>query len=44
MSECAETFEVKEGDKDKNNKSISFCLCNEKLLETINLFGLRLKI
>ena len=33
MSEYVKTFKVKEGDKDKNNKLISFCIDDEKLLQ-----------
>ena len=33
MSGYVKTFKVKEGDKDKNNKSMSFRIDNEKLLE-----------
>ena len=29
--------------KDKNNKLMSFCIGDEKLLKTIKLFGIRLK-
>ena len=44
MSEYVKTSKVKEGDKDKINKIMSFCIDDEKLLEEkIKLFGLRLK-
>ena len=33
MSGCVETFKVKDGDKDKNNKLMSFGIDDEKLLE-----------
>ena len=33
MSGYVKTFKVKDGDKNKNNKLISFCIDNEKLLE-----------
>ena len=33
MSGYVKTFKVKEGDKDKNNKIMFFCIDNEKLLE-----------
>ena len=33
MSGCVKTFNVKDGDKDKNNKLMSFRIDNEKLLE-----------
>ena len=33
MSGYVKTFKVEEGDKDKNNKLMSFCLDDEKLLE-----------
>ena len=36
MSGYVKTFKVKEGDKDKNNKSMSFRIDNEKLLEKYN--------
>ena len=32
MSGYVKTFKVKEGDKDKHNKLMSFCIDNEKLL------------
>ena len=32
MSGYVETFKVKDGDKDKNNKLMSFCMDDEKLL------------
>ena len=40
MSGYAGTFKVKEG----GNKLMSFCIDDEKLLETYKAFGLRLKI
>ena len=43
MSGYVETFKVKDGDKDKNNKLMSFRRDDEKLLENIKPFGLRLK-
>ena len=33
MSGYVKTFKVKEGDKDKNNNLMSFCIDNENLLE-----------
>ena len=36
------TSKVKDGDKDKNNKLMSFLIDDKKLLENIKLFGLRL--
>ena len=33
MSGYIETFKIKEGDKDKNNRLMSFCIDDEKLLE-----------
>ena len=33
MSGYVKTFKVKEGDKDKNNKWMSSCIDDEKLLE-----------
>ena len=35
MSRYCKTFKVKEGDKDKSNKLISFRINDEKLLEKI---------
>ena len=37
------TFKVKNGDKYRNKKLMSLCIDYEKLLEKVNLFGLRLK-
>ena len=37
------TSKVEDGDKDKNNKLMSFFIDDKKLLENIKLFGLRLK-
>ena len=37
------TSRVKDGDKDENNKLMSFLIDDKKLLENIKLFGLRLK-
>ena len=36
MSGYVKTFKVKEGDKDKNNKLMSFHIDDEKLLEKYN--------
>ena len=36
MSGYVKTFRVKEGDKDKNNKLMSFHIDDEKLLEKYN--------
>ena len=33
ISGCVKKCKVKEGDKDKNNKLMSFCIDDEKLLE-----------
>ena len=44
MSGYVKTFKVKDGDKDKNNKLMSFGIDDEKLLENMKLFGIRLKI
>ena len=33
MSEYIKKFKVKDGDKDKSNKLMSFCIDDEKLLE-----------
>ena len=33
MSECVKTFKVKDGDKDKKSKLMSFCRNDENLLE-----------
>ena len=43
MSRYVKTFEVKDGDKDKNNKLMSFRIDCEKLLKNIKLLELRLK-
>ena len=37
------TFKVKDGDKDKSNNLMSFHIADEKQLEKIKPFGLRLK-
>ena len=44
MGRYVEIFNVKEKDLDKNNKWMSFRIDDEKLLKSIKLFGLRLKI
>ena len=44
MSGYVKTFKVKDGDKHKNNKLMSFCIDDEMLLTNIELFGIRLKI
>ena len=44
MNEYVKTFNVKEGNKDKINKLMSFHIDKEKLLGIMKLFGLRLKI
>ena len=33
ISEYVKTFKVKEGDKDKKNKLMAFCIDDERLLE-----------
>ena len=33
MSEYVKAFKIKDGDKDKNNKLIFFCIDDEKVLE-----------
>ena len=43
MSGYVKTFKVKDSDKDKNDKLMSFHICDEKLLEIYKLFRLRLK-
>ena len=43
MSRYVKTFQVKEADKNKSNKLMSFRIDNEKLLKNVKLFGLRLK-
>ena len=43
MTGSVKTFKVKDGDKGKNNKLMSYHINDEKLLENIKLFGLRLK-
>ena len=44
MSGYVKTFKVKDQEKDKNNKLMSFCVEDEKLLKIAKLFGLILKI
>ena len=44
MSGYVKTFKVKEGDKDKSNKLMSFGIDDESYEKSIKLFGLRLKI
>ena len=41
MTGYVKTFKVKDGDKVKNNKFISFRIDDEKLLEKIKRLGLR---
>ena len=44
MNECVKKiFEVKDGDKDKNNELISFCINDEKLLEKYKTILTKLK-
>ena len=43
ISGYVKTFKVKNGDKTKNNKMMSFRIKDEKLLKNIKLFGPRLK-
>ena len=43
MSRFVKTFKVKDGDKDKNNKLMSFQIDDERLLKKYNPFGLNLK-
>ena len=43
MNGYVKTFKVKDGDKDKINKSMSFGIDDEKLLENMKLFGIRQK-
>ena len=43
MSEYVKIFKVKEGDNDKNNKLMSFCIDYEKLLETYKVFWTRIE-
>ena len=43
MSGYNKNFKVKDGDKVKNNKLMSFSIDDDKLLENIKPFGLRLK-
>ena len=42
MSGYIKTFKVKDGDKNKKNKLLSFCVDDEKLLKKIKAFMLRL--
>ena len=44
MSGSMKTFKVKEGDKVRNNKSMSFRIDDGSSWKRIKLFGLRLKI
>ena len=44
ISGHVKTFTVKDRDKDKTNKLMSFRIGDEKLLEKCKAFGLRLKI
>ena len=44
MRGYVKTFKVKDQEKDKNNKLMSFCVEDEKLLKIAKLFGLILKI
>ena len=41
MSAYVKKFKVKDGDKNKNNKLISFCIDDEKLLERSENFWSR---
>ena len=41
MSGYVKKFKVKDGDKNKNNKLISFCIDDEKLLERSENFWSR---
>ena len=43
MSRYVRAFKVKDGDNDKNDKLMSFRRDDEKLLENIKPFGLRLR-
>ena len=43
MNECVKILEVKDGDKDKNNELISFCINDEKLLEKYETIFTKLK-
>ena len=44
MSGYAKAFKVKDGEKDRNNKLMTFRIDDEKLLNNKKLFELRLKI
>ena len=44
MSGYVKTFKIKDGDKDKSNKLMSFRIDHESYQKNIKLFGLRLKI
>ena len=44
MTGYVKTFKIKDGDKDKNNKLMSFSINDGKLLKSTKLFGPRLKI
>ena len=43
MREYIQTFNVKNADKDKGNKLISFRIDDEKLLKNMKLFGIRVE-
>ena len=43
MSGYVKTFKVTDGDKDKDNKLMSFCINDEKLLEKKKPFGIKIE-
>ena len=43
MSGYVKTFKVKDGDKDKNNKLMSSCIDDEKLLEKYKAIWTKIK-
>ena len=43
MSGYIKTFKVKDGNKDKNNKLMSFCMNDEQLLEKYKAFWTKIK-
>ena len=43
MSRYVKAFKVKDGDKDKNNKLMSSCINNEKLLEKYETIWIKIE-
>ena len=44
MSGYVNTFKVKDGDKSKNNKFMSFCINEEKLLEKYKAIWTKIEV